>query len=78
MKEFVSDLLYMCSSSNSSSRMFYILVTAILALLTLAIPVEFIILIVKIVQHVFQIKFLIFLLVSIAIYIGVIIWLKKS
>jgi hypothetical protein len=78
MKEFVSDLLYMCSGNNTSTRGFYILVTVVLAVLTLGIPVMLGLLIFSIVKGASVVLPLIFLLVAVAAYIGVIIWLKKS
>lgn len=78
MKEFVSDLLYMCSGNNTSTRGFYILVTAVLAILTLGIPVMLGLLIFNIVKGYSFILPLILLLVAIAIYVLVIIWLKRS
>ena len=78
MKEFVSDLFYMCSSNNTSTRGFYIFVTALLAILTLAIPIMLILIIINIVKGAAFVLPLILLSVAVAIYIGVIVWLNKS
>ena len=78
MKEFVSDLFYMCSSSNTESRTFFILITAILALLTIGIPAMLVLIIVNAVKGLSIVMPLILMLVALVIYVAVIIWLKKS
>lgn len=78
MREFVSDLFYMCSSSNDKSRGFYIFVTIILAILTIAIPVMLGVLIFTIVKGGSIVLPIILTIAAIAIYIAVIVWLKKS
>lgn len=78
MKEFISDLFYMCSASNTTSRTFYIIVTTILGILTLAIPGTLVFLIVSIVKGMAVVLPIILLVVCIIIYVAVLIWLKKS
>lgn len=78
MKEFVSDLLYMCSDSNGSSRTFYIIVTAVLAILTICIPAMLVLVIVNAIKGFSIVLPLILMIVAIIIYVAVIVWLKKS
>ena len=80
MKEFLSELLYMCSASNTKgTRGFYIGVTAMLALLTLGLIASIVLLVLNIVLYgAFKILFLALALVALAIEIIVIVWLKKS
>lgn len=78
MREFVSDLMFMCSGSNTSSRTFYIIVTAVLALLVLGIPAMTILLIVTAVKGGSIVLPLVLLIFAIIVFIGIIIWLKKS
>lgn len=78
MREFVSDLFYMCSSSNDKSRGFYIFVTVILAILTIAIPVMLGVLIFSIIKGGSIVLPIILTIAAIAIYVAVIVWLRKS
>lgn len=77
MKDFIEELLYMCKSSKA--RGFYIFVTiALVALLLLSI-VSLVLLIVNIIRfHTVAPLWIILLVVSLIIFIGMIIWLKKS
>lgn len=76
MKDFIEELKYMCTSSNAKG--FYIFVSIMLVILLIAIPVMLIMFIVNTVKYGFAPLFLILTLVAIAIFVGVIVWLKKS
>ncbi len=79
MKEFFEELGYLCSSSNTTSRGFYIFIAVALAILAIGAPVMLIMLIVNIVKFgAFNVLWLILLILDIAALIDVIIWLKKS
>lgn len=78
MKELLSDLAFMCSSSNTSSRGFYIFIAIGLAVLALGIPAMLVLLIVNIVKGASFVLPLILLIVAIAAFVGLIVWLKKS
>ena len=76
MKDFIEELKYMCTSS--SAKGFYIFVAIMLVALLIAIPTMLILFIVNTVKFGFSPLFLILFLVALAIFIGVVIWLKKS
>lgn len=78
MKEFFSDLAYMCSASNSKSRGFYIAICIGMALLALGVVASLVLLIVNLVKGWFSPLFLILFIASLAILIGLIVWLKVS
>ena len=78
MKEFMEEFLYMCSSSNTKSRGFYLFLAATLVILLIGSIVSLILLIVNIAKGFFNPLFLVLTIVMIAILIGIIIWLKKS
>lgn len=74
MREFISDLKYMCSADNQSSRGFYIFITVLLILIPVAAIVD---IIWKAIVG-FAVVDIIILIAAVAIEIGVIFWLKKS
>ena len=74
MSDFIEDLKYMCSSSNTSSRGFYIFVAIMLCLL----PVGAIAGIVMMFITGFTGLKVILTLVAIAVEVAVFFWLKKS
>lgn len=76
MKDFIEELKYMCTSSNAKG--FYIFVSIMLVVLLIAIPVMLIMFIVNTVKYGFTPLFLILTLVALAIFIGIVVWLKKS
>lgn len=78
MKDFIDELKYMCSSSNTSSRGFYILIAIFLVAMVICIPVSLILLIINLVKGFFSPLFLILFIASLAITIGIVVWLKKS
>ena len=78
MKEFIEDLKYMCSSSNTTSRGFYIGITVILVLMLLGMVASLVLLIVNAVKGFFNPLFAILFVVALIIFVGVIIWMKKS
>lgn len=79
MKDFIEELMYMCSASNTKSRGFYIGITVMLALMLIAMPVMLVLLIVNYVKFkAFQVLWLVLFFLVLIIFVGVIIWLKKS
>lgn len=74
MREFISDLKYMCSADNQSSRGFYIFITILLILVPLVAIGD---LIYKAIVG-FAVVDIIIIIAAIAVEIGVIFWLKKS
>lgn len=78
MKDFIDELKYMCSASNTSSRGFYIGITLFLIVMAVCIPVSLILLIINLIKGYFSFMFLGLFIVSLAITIGLVVWLKKS
>lgn len=78
MKEFFSDLFYMCSSSNQKSRGFYIGVTVLMFLMAILMLVSAVLLVINLVKGFFSPLFAILFGVALVIFIAVIVWLKKS
>ena len=76
MKDFIEELKYMCTSSNAKG--FYIFVSIMLVVLLIAIPVMLIMFIVNTIKYGFTPLFLILTLVALVIFIGIVVWLKKS
>lgn len=78
MKEFFEEFAYMCSSSNTKSRGLYLFIAVALAILAVGAVVSLILFIVNTVKYGFTPLFLILFLVTIVLFVGVIIFLKKS
>lgn len=78
MKDFIDELKYMCSASNTSSRGFYIGIAVFLIIMALCIPASLILLIINLIKGYFSVLFLILFIASLLITIGLIVWLKKS
>ena len=78
MKEFFSDLAYMCSASNTKSRGFYIAICIGMAILALGVVASLVLLIVNLIKGWFSPLFLVLFLVTLGILIGLIVWLKVS
>ena len=78
MKDFIEELKYMCSSSNTKSRGLYIFITIFLCIMLIAIPATLILFIVNLVKGFFNPLFLILMIVALVIFVGLIVWLKKS
>ena len=74
MKDFFSDLFYYCSSSNTSSRGFYIFITVML----FAIPVGVLASIIMMIVSGFSVLKLVLILVGIAAEAGVVVWLNRG
>ncbi len=78
MRDFIENLKYLTSSSNSSSRGFYIFIAIMLVVLLIAIPVMLILFIVNTIKYGFAVLPLILFIVVLALFIGTIIWLQRS
>lgn len=79
MKDFIEELMYMCSASNTKSRGLYIGITVMLALMLIAMPVMLVLIVVNYVKlKVFQVLWLVLFFFVLIVFVGVIIWLKKS
>lgn len=79
MKDFIEDLKYMCSSSNTTSRSFYIIVTVALIALLIMVPISGVIIGINLAKgYTVPVVMYILLVGSLAAAIGVIVWLKKS
>ncbi len=79
MKEFLDELMYMCSSSNSKSRGFYIFIASCLVAMLIGAVVMVVILLINIIKFkAFSFLWLVLLILDIAAFIGVLIWLKRS
>ena len=74
MSDFIEDLKYMCSSSNTSSRGFYLFVTAMLILIPLGAIASLVMMFVT----GFTAAKIILFVVAVAIEAGVIVWLKRA
>lgn len=78
MKEFIEELSYMCSANNTKSRGLYLFIAISLVALLLGSVAMLVLLIVNLVKGFFNPLFLVLLIVALAIFVGIIIWLKKS
>ena len=78
MRDFIENLKYLTSPSNSSSRGFYIFIAIMLVALLIAMPVMLVLFIVNTVKYGFAVLPLILFLVVVALFIGTIIWLQRS
>lgn len=79
MKDFIEELGYMCSASNTKSRGLYIMIAiALIALPIAAIAMAVLLLINLIKYSAFVWYWAAILVFVIAVFIGLIVWLKKS
>ena len=78
MREFISELMYMCSPSNTKSRGTYIMIAIILILLPIAAISGIVATIIYAVAGNFQAMPLIITVVALVVEVALIIWLKKS
>ena len=79
MKDFIEELSYMCSANNSKSRGLYIMIAACLIILPIAAIAMGILLAVNLIKYNAFVWYWAALLVFvIAVFIGLIVWLKKS
>jgi hypothetical protein len=78
MRDFIEDLKYMVSASNTTSRGFYIFVTVVLILLLILAPISIVVAILYAMAGNSFVAPLAIGLLSVAALIAVIIWLKKS
>lgn len=77
IKDFVSELLYYCSASNEKSRGFYIFVTIMLAVLTIACVAMVVLNIFMLIKGWWNVLYLILLLVAVVLE-GATIWKLKN
>ena len=79
MKDFVEELMYMCSSSNTKSRGLYIFIAVALVAMMIGAVAMIAMLIINIVKFgAFSLMWVILLTVDLIIFIVTIVWLKKS
>lgn len=78
MKEFVEDLKYMCSASNSTSRGFYIFIVASLIALILGMFASLALIIINAVQGYSIGLFVGLFVVTLILTVGMIVYLKNS
>lgn len=78
MKDFVEELLYMCSASNQKSRGLYLFITVALVGLLIGAVASLVLLIINIVKGFFSPLFLILFIATVVLFIGTIVWLKRS
>lgn len=79
MKDFIEELMYMCSSSNTESRGFYMFITGALVAMILGAIAMIILLIINVIKFgAFSPMWAILLVVDLICLVGTIIWLKKS
>lgn len=78
MRDFIENLKYLTSASNSSSRGFYIFIAIMLVALLIAMPVMLVLFIVNTVKYGFAVLPLILFIVVLVLFIGTIIWLQRS
>lgn len=79
MKEFFEELMYMCSSNNSTSRGLYIFIAIAMVLMLLGGVGSLVLLLVNlIVYKTFKIMWLVLTIAIFVILTIVIVWLKKS
>lgn len=77
IKDFVSELLYMCSANNEKSRGFYIFVTVMLAVLTIACVAMVVLNIFMLIKGWWNFIYLVLFLVAVVLE-GVTIWKLKN
>lgn len=78
MRDFIENLKYLTSASNSSSRGFYIFIAIMLVALLIAMPVMLVLFIVNTIKYGFAVLPLILFIVVLVLFIGTIIWLQRS
>lgn len=78
MKDFIDELKYMCSESNQKSRGLYIFITIMLVLLTIGVVASAVLLVVNLIKGYTAPIFFILFFGVLAVWIGLIVWLKKS
>lgn len=78
MKEFFEEFAYMCSSSNTKSRGLYLFIAVALVILLVGSVASLALLLVNVIKGWFNPLFLILFIVQVVIFIGIIIFLKKS
>lgn len=79
MKDFIEELMYMCSSSNTKSRGLYIFIAIALVAMMLGAVAMVVMLVVNVVKFgAFSPMWAILLAVDLIILIVTIVWLKKS
>lgn len=78
MKEFFEEFAYMCSSSNTKSRGLYLFIAVVLVILLVGSVASLALLLVNVIKGWFNPLFLILFIVQVVIFIGTIIFLKKS
>lgn len=77
MREFFEELKYACTEGKQ--RGFYCMVTLFLALLIIGCLASLVMMIVNVIAYkAFSVMWLILFLITLAITIGIIVWLKKS
>ena len=79
MKDFIEELGYMCSASNTKSRGLYIMIAACLIILPIAAIAMTVLLLINLIKYNAFVWYWAALLVFvIAVFVGLIVWLKKS
>ena len=79
MKDFIEELGYMCSASNTKSRGLYIMIAICLVILPVSAIAMGILLAINLIKYGAFVWYWAALLVFvIAVFIGLIVWLKKS
>ena len=78
MRDFISDLLYMCSADNTKSRGLYLFITAALCFMLIGIIGGIIGIVYTAAHHGAIAMPLILTIVILVIFVAVIVWLKKS
>lgn len=79
MKEFIEELGYMCSSSNTKSRGFYIFIAVAMAAMIIGSVAMIVMLLINVIKYgAFSWLWLVLLLADIGAFIGVVIFLKRS
>lgn len=78
IRDFFSDLKYMCSSANTKSRGTYLMIAAILILLPIAAISGIVATVIYIAAGNFQLVPLIITVVAIVVEVALIVWLAKS
>lgn len=78
MKEFFEEFAYMCSSSNTKSRGLYLFIAVALVILLVGSVASLALLLVNVIKGWFNPLFLILFIVQVVIFIGIIVFLKKS
>lgn len=78
MKDFIEELMYMCSSSNTKSRGLYIFIAIALVVLAVGAVASLVLFIINTIKFGFTPLFLILFIVTVLLFIGTIVFLKKS